>query len=148
MTGTVYKSTGSWYYVKSENNKFFNCRIKGKFRMKGIKSTNPIAVGDVVDFDLDETVDEVNGIITNIHDRKNYIVRKSVNLSKQTHIIASNIDIGFLILTHKVNIQLLLQKCSICLTIFELLILLVSEVSEWLIWKNKKFPTIFLNFLS
>jgi ribosome biogenesis GTPase len=99
MTGTVYKSTGSWYYVKSENNKFFNCRIKGKFRMKGIKSTNPIAVGDVVDFDLDETVDEVNGIITNIHDRKNYIVRKSVNLSKQTHIIASNIDIGFLIVT-------------------------------------------------
>lgn len=99
MTGTVYKSTGSWYYVKSEDNKFYNCRIKGKFRMKGIKSTNPIAVGDVVDFDLDETVDEVNGIITNIHDRKNYIVRKSVNLSKQTHIIASNIDIGFLIVT-------------------------------------------------
>jgi ribosome biogenesis GTPase len=99
MTGTVYKSTGSWYYVKSTENKFYNCRIKGKFRMKGIKSTNPIAVGDVVDFDLDETVDEVNGIITNIHDRKNYIVRKSVNLSKQTHIIASNIDIGFLIVT-------------------------------------------------
>lgn len=99
MTGTVYKSTGSWYYVKSEDNKFYNCRIKGKFRMKGIKSTNPIAVGDVVDFDLDETVDEVNGIITTIHDRKNYIVRKSVNLSKQTHIIASNIDIGFLIVT-------------------------------------------------
>ena len=99
MTGIVYKSTGSWYYVKSEDNKFYNCRIKGKFRMKGIKSTNPIAVGDVVDFDLDETVDEVNGIITNIHDRKNYIVRKSVNLSKQTHIIASNIDIGFLIVT-------------------------------------------------
>lgn len=99
MTGTVYKSTGSWYYVKATNNSFYNCRIKGKFRMQGIKSTNPIAVGDVVDFDLDETVDEVNGIITNIHDRKNYIVRKSVNLSKQTHIIASNIDIGFLIVT-------------------------------------------------
>jgi ribosome biogenesis GTPase len=99
MTGTVYKSTGSWYYVKATNNKFYNCRIKGKFRMQGIKSTNPIAVGDVVDFDLDETVDEVNGIITHIHDRKNYIVRKSVNLSKQTHIIASNIDIGFLIVT-------------------------------------------------
>ena len=99
MTGIVYKSTGSWYYVKSEDNQFYNCRIKGKFRIKGIKSTNPIAVGDVVDFDLDETVDEVNGIITHIHDRKNYIVRKSVNLSKQTHIIASNIDIGFLIVT-------------------------------------------------
>ena len=99
MTGIVYKSTGSWYYVKSTENKFYNCRIKGKFRIQGIKSTNPIAVGDVVDFDLDETVDQVNGIITTIHDRKNYIVRKSVNLSKQTHIIASNIDIGFLIVT-------------------------------------------------
>jgi ribosome biogenesis GTPase / thiamine phosphate phosphatase len=99
MTGTVYKSTGSWYSVKADNNQFYKCRIKGKFRIQGIKSTNPIAVGDVVDFDLDETVDEVNGIITNIHDRKNYIVRKSVNLSKQSHIIASNIDIGFLIVT-------------------------------------------------
>ncbi len=99
MTGIVYKSTGSWYVVKAEDNQFYNCRIKGKFRIKGIKSTNPIAVGDVVDFDLDETVDEVNGVITNIHDRKNYVVRKSVNLSKQTHILASNVDIIFLIVT-------------------------------------------------
>lgn len=99
MTGTIYKSTGSWYVVKTEENQFYNCRIKGKFRIKGIKSTNPIAVGDVVDFDLDETVDEVNGIITNIHDRKNYVVRKSVNLSKQTHILASNVDQIFLIVT-------------------------------------------------
>lgn len=67
--------------------------------MKGIKSTNPIAVGDVVDFELDESTDEVAGIIHHIHDRKNYIVRKSVNLSKQTHIIASNIDIVFLLVT-------------------------------------------------
>jgi ribosome biogenesis GTPase len=67
--------------------------------MKGIKSTNPIAVGDVVDFDLDDTSDAVTGSIHHIHDRKNYIVRKSVNLSKQTHIIASNIDIVFLIVT-------------------------------------------------
>ena len=67
--------------------------------MKGIKSTNPIAVGDVVDFELDETSDAVTGTIHNIHDRKNYIVRKSVNLSKQTHIIASNIDIVFLLIT-------------------------------------------------
>lgn len=99
MTGTVYKSTGSFYSVKTENNEFFECRIKGKFRMKGIKSTNPIAVGDVVDFELDETTDETVGQIHNIHDRKNYIVRKSVNLSKQTHIIASNIDVVFLLIT-------------------------------------------------
>lgn len=99
MTGIVYKSTGSWYTVKAENHLFFECRIKGKFRMKGIKSTNPIAVGDVVDFELDETSDAVTGTIHNIHERKNYIVRKSVNLSKQTHIIASNIDMVFLLIT-------------------------------------------------
>jgi len=92
MKGIVYKSTGSWYTVKTESGEFLECRIKGKFRMKGIKSTNPIAVGDYVDYDLDETSDTITGVITNIHDRKNYIVRKSVNLSKQLHIIASNID--------------------------------------------------------
>ena len=99
MTGLVYKTTGSWYTVKTEDDQFFECRIKGKFRMQGIKSTNPIAVGDVVDFDLDENSDAVTGTIHNIHERKNYIVRKSVNLSKQTHIIASNIDIVFLLIT-------------------------------------------------
>lgn len=99
MTGLVYKSTGSSYTVKTNNGKVFECRIKGKFRMQGIKSTNPIAVGDIVDFELDNSTDETIGQIHNIHDRKNYIVRKSVNLSKQTHIIASNIDIVFLLIT-------------------------------------------------
>ena len=99
MTGLVYKSTGSWYTVKTEDHKTFECRIKGKFRMQGIKSTNPIAVGDIVDFELDENSDSVTGSIYKIHDRKNYIIRKSVNLSKQTHIIASNIDIVFLLIT-------------------------------------------------
>jgi ribosome biogenesis GTPase / thiamine phosphate phosphatase len=99
MTGTVYKSTGSWYTVKSLQGDFMECRIKGKFRMKGIKSTNPIAVGDIVDYDLDENSDVVTGTITNIHERKNYIVRKSVNLSHQMHIIASNLDYVFLLIT-------------------------------------------------
>ena len=99
MTGIVYKSTGSWYTVKSTEGDFMECRIKGKFRMKGIKSTNPIAVGDVVDYDLDENSDVTTGTITNIHDRKNYIVRKSVNLSHQMHIIASNLDYVFLLIT-------------------------------------------------
>lgn len=99
MTGTVYKSTGSWYSVKTELGAVYDCRIKGKFRIKGIKSTNPIAVGDVVDFHV-ETLDGITtGIIHNIHDRENYIVRKSVNLSKQTHIIAANIDQVFLLVT-------------------------------------------------
>lgn len=99
MTGTVYKSTGSWYTVKAEDGRWFECRIKGKFRIKGIKSTNPVAVGDVVDFDLDTKSDVETGVITNIHPRENYIVRKSVNLSKQTHIIASNVDTVFLLVT-------------------------------------------------
>lgn len=99
MIGTVYKSTGSWYTVKAEDGRWFECRIKGKFRIKGIKSTNPVAVGDVVDFDLDTKSDVETGVITNIHPRENYIVRKSVNLSKQTHIIASNVDTVFLLVT-------------------------------------------------
>ena len=99
MTGLVYKSTGSWYTVKSDEGDFIECRIKGKFRIKGIKSTNPIAVGDVVDYEIDETSDAITGTIFNIQERKNYIVRKSVNLSHQMHIIASNIDRVFLLIT-------------------------------------------------
>jgi len=99
MTGLVYKSTGSWYTVKTDLGAIYQCRIKGKFRMKDIKSTNPIAVGDLVDFELETKNDETTGIINTIHERKNYIVRKSVKLSKQTHIIASNIDQVFLLIT-------------------------------------------------
>jgi ribosome biogenesis GTPase len=99
MTGLVYKSTGSWYTVKTLNGKLYECRIKGKFRLKGIKSTNPIAVGDFVEFELETKNNQETGVITRIQDRKNYIVRKSVNLSKQTHIIASNIDQVFLLIT-------------------------------------------------
>ncbi|WP_299209212.1 ribosome small subunit-dependent GTPase A [uncultured Dokdonia sp.] len=99
MTGTVYKSTGSWYTVKTEDSQWYECRIKGKFRIQGIKSTNPVAVGDIVDFDLDTKSDVETGVITNIHQRDNYIIRKSVNLSKQTHIIASNVDQVFLLVT-------------------------------------------------
>ncbi|MCL5245851.1 ribosome small subunit-dependent GTPase A [Cellulophaga sp. 20_2_10] len=99
MIGTVYKSTGSWYTVKADDGVFYDCRIKGKFRLKGIKSTNPIAVGDRVSFDLEKSGDETNATITEIKYRKNYIVRKSVNLSKQTHIIAANLDQVFLMVT-------------------------------------------------
>lgn len=97
MTGIVIKSTGSWYTIRDKNNRQLPCRIRGKFRIKGIKSTNPITVGDHVDFELEEHTN--TGIITNIHERKNYIIRKSVNLSKQTHIIAANIDQAFLLVT-------------------------------------------------
>lgn len=99
MKGTVYKSTGSWYTVKALNGTLYECKIKGKFRMEGIKSTNPIAVGDHVAFEVETKGDETIGIIHEIEERDNYIIRKSVNLSKQTHIIASNIDIAFLLIT-------------------------------------------------
>jgi ribosome biogenesis GTPase len=99
MTGIVYKSTGSWYQIKSDNDEFYKCRIKGKFRIQNIKSTNPIAVGDKVEFDLEKKGDEETGVIKTIFERDNFIVRKSVNLSKQTHIIASNIDQVFLLIT-------------------------------------------------
>ncbi|NNK86847.1 MAG: ribosome small subunit-dependent GTPase A [Flavobacteriaceae bacterium] len=101
MTGQVYKSTGSWYTVKTLNGKVYDCRIKGKFRIEGLKSTNPIAVGDFVDFELETKSDKETGIIRRIQERKNYIVRKSVKLSAQTHIIASNIDQVFLLVTIK-----------------------------------------------
>ena len=99
MKGTVYKSTGSWYTVKALNGTFYECRIKGKFRIEGIKSTNPVAVGDRVLFEIETKGDETIGIIYEIEERENYIIRKSVNLSKQTHIIAANIDIAFLLVT-------------------------------------------------
>ncbi len=99
MTGTVYKSTGSWYTVKAENGLFYECKIKGKFRIQGIKSTNPVAVGDEVVFDIETKGDETMGIIKEIKERENYIVRRSVNLSKRTHILASNIDQLFLVIT-------------------------------------------------
>ena len=99
MTGIVYKSTGSAYTIKTNEGELYTARIKGKFRIKGIKSTNPVAVGDVVDFEVHTSADEIVGVITKIHERKNYIVRKSVNLSKQVHILASNVDILFLLVT-------------------------------------------------
>lgn len=97
MKGLVIKSTGSWYQVYAENGYTYHCRIKGKFRIKGIQTTNPITVGDHVDFELEPNAE--TGIINTLYDRKNYIIRKSINLSKQTQIIAANLDQAFLIVT-------------------------------------------------
>jgi ribosome biogenesis GTPase len=98
MRGTVIKSTGSWYNVLSETGEIVECRMKGTFRMQNIKNTNPIAVGDKVEFEKEG--EEENGMITEIEKRKNYIIRRSINLSKQTHIVAANIDQAFLIITY------------------------------------------------
>ncbi len=98
--GLIIKSTGSFYTVKNEQNEILNCIARGKFRIKGIKSTNPFAVGDIVYYDFDKLNDI--GIIKKLEDRKNYIIRKSINLSKQSHIIAANIDIAFLVVTFSI----------------------------------------------
>lgn len=94
--GKVIKNTGSWYSVREDDGTTWLCKLKGKLRLKGIKSTNPIAIGDIVTIDEE---DQHVGSIVGLVDRKNYIVRRSSNLSKQTHIIAANLDQVFLITT-------------------------------------------------
>jgi len=96
MTGLVVKNTGSWYQVKTDDGELIECKMKGHFRMQEIRSTNPIAVGDWVDFEKNA---DGTGMIHAIHDRRNYIVRRSSNLSKQSHIIAANLDLVALIVT-------------------------------------------------
>jgi len=97
VKGIVLKSTGNVYYVLDENNIHYTCKLKGNFKIKGIKSTNPIAVGDTVEFEL--LADKQLGLINCIKDRKNYIIRKATKLSKQSHIIAANIDQLMIIVT-------------------------------------------------
>ena len=92
MKGLVIKNTGSWYTVQTDDGQLLDCKVKGNFRLRGIRSTNPVAVGDRV------CVSEGN-FITEIEDRRNYIIRKSINLSKQSHIIAANVDQALLVVT-------------------------------------------------
>lgn len=96
MRGLVIRNTGSWYLVKTEDGRFIECKIKGNFRLKGIRSTNPIAVGDRVQIIINN---EGTALICEIEDRKNYIIRRSSNLSKQSHILAANLDQCLLIVT-------------------------------------------------
>jgi ribosome biogenesis GTPase len=97
MQGLVTKSTGSWYQVQTPDGQRYDCRIKGKFRIKGLTTTNPVAVGDKVDFELEP--EQQQGVIHKLYERKNYIIRKSINLSKQAQIIAANLDQAFLVVT-------------------------------------------------
>lgn len=94
--GLVIKSTGSWYLVRTEDGHDIECKVKGNFRLKGIRSTNPVSVGDRVDIAENN---EGTAFITNIEDRKNYIIRKASNLSKQSHILATNVDLCLLVVT-------------------------------------------------
>ncbi|MDR1369582.1 MAG: ribosome small subunit-dependent GTPase A [Dysgonamonadaceae bacterium] len=96
MKGLVVKNTGSWYQVFTEEKKYVDCKIKGNFRLKDIRSTNPVSVGDRVAIEINN---EGTAFITEIEDRRNYIIRRSSNLSKQSHIIAANLDQALLIVT-------------------------------------------------
>ncbi|QCQ40359.1 ribosome small subunit-dependent GTPase A [Bacteroides fragilis] len=96
MKGLVIKNTGSWYQVKTDDGQLVECKIKGNFRLKGIRSTNPVAVGDRVQIILNQ---EGTAFISEIEDRKNYIIRRSSNLSKQSHILAANLDQCMLVVT-------------------------------------------------
>ena len=96
MRGLVIKNTGSWYQVRTDDGQFIECKIKGNFRLKGIRSTNPVAVGDRVQIILNQ---EGTAFINEIEDRKNYIIRRSSNLSKQSHILAANLDQCMLVVT-------------------------------------------------
>lgn len=98
-TGIVIKSTGSWYKVRAAKHGIVNARLSGKHKIKGLKSTNPLAVGDHVNFIFENSGDEPSGVIQKIHPRKNYIVRKSIKKSAQAHLIASNIDQAVLVVT-------------------------------------------------
>lgn len=97
MTGLVIKNTGSWYVVRTDDGQLFDCKVKGNFRLKGIRSTNPVAVGDRVS--ITPGTDGKTALIDTLEDRKNYIIRKASNLSKQSHIIAANVDQAALIVT-------------------------------------------------
>ena len=97
QTGLVIRNTGSWYTVKTDDgDQLIDCKIKGNFRLKGIRSTNPVAVGDHVTIVPNN---EGTAFITDIADRRNYIIRKASNLSKQSHIIAANVDQAMLVVT-------------------------------------------------
>lgn len=99
MKGLVIKSTGSWYSVLAEDQETYNCRVRGKFKLKGFKTTNPLAVGDQVEFELETDTDEQTGVIKHIFPRSNYIIRKSIHKTGHGHIIASNVDQVMLLAT-------------------------------------------------
>lgn len=97
MRGLIIRNTGSWYIVRTDDGQLLECKIKGNFRLKGIRSTNPVAVGDYVT--VVSGSDGATGLINGIEDRRNYVIRKASNLSKQSHIIAANVDLAALVVT-------------------------------------------------
>lgn len=149
--GIVIKSTGSWYTVEDENGELFECKIKGSFRIKGIKSTNPVAVGDHVGFSVQSIPDTKNtqkiGLISSISERKNYIIRRSPNLSKQSHIIASNIDQAVLIVTlnYPVTTTTFIDRYLASAEAYRIPVLLIFNKTDRYNIKNKNELQILIN---
>lgn len=138
--GIVVKSTGSWYIVRLDSGRMAECRIRGKFRMEGIRTTNPVAVGDMVK--VEENQEEC--VITGIEPRRNYIIRKSTNLSKESHIIASNVDQALLIVTvnHPVTSTVFIDRFLAGAEAYTIPAILVFnkldlyDEEDWAMWKG------------
>ena len=135
--GLVYRSTGSWYVLKETDGAFIEARIKGKFRNKDIKTTNPISVGDWVSYTIKE---DGYGWIEEIHPRKNYMIRKSVNLSKEAHIIGSNIDLCVLIATvsNPTTSTGFIDRFSVTAQAYDIPLLIVFNKSDLYSIKDKE----------
>ena len=131
MRGLVIKNTGSWYVVRTDDGQLFDCKVKGNFRLRGIRSTNPVAVGDRVSIVQQPTANSQQpmAFITDIEDRRNYIIRKASNLSKQSHIIAANVDQAALIVT--VSTIIIGAFCSLSLGAVDCLGFLGKTLFDW-----------------
>jgi len=140
MLARIYKSTGSWYIAKIENGTIYNARIKGIFKIDDITSTNPVAVGDLVDIEPEDTTGN-NAVINNIHDRKNYIARSSPRHKKQHHIIASNLDQALVIVTLKEpkTSQGFIDRCLVAAEAYHVPSIIVFNKTD--IYKKKEWET-------
>src|SRR5678815_2111 len=140
MLARIYKSTGSWYTAKTENGVIYNARIKGIFKIDDINSTNPVAVGDIVDIEREDETGN-NAVINNIHTRKNYIARSSPRHKKQHHIIASNLDQALVIGTLKEpkTSQGFIDRCLVAAEAYHVSSMIVFNKTD--IYKKKEWET-------
>ena len=136
MRGLVIRNTGSWYVVRTDDGQLVQCKIKGNFRLKGIRSTNPVAVGDYVQIAPNA---EGTAFITDIEDRRNYIIRKSSNLSKQSHILAANVDQVCLIVTvaHPETSTTFIDRFLASAEAYRVPVILVFNKTDAYTWEEK-----------
>ena len=141
MRGLVVRNTGFWYTVKTDDGQLVDSKVKGNFRLKGIRSTNPVAVGDWVHIDINR---EGTAFITEIEDRKNYIIRKSQNLSKQSHIIAANLDQAMLVITvaHPQTSTTFIDRFLASAEAYSVPVVLVFNKTDLLTDEERHYPAI------